>query len=197
MRGDIATMERLVRTLLLSGFGTAICGSSQPASQGEHLISHFVDMLGDPTRPPAFHGEQIGVTTLTMARLQEKLLDVRAPRVTADPTGAAELTAVFGEELDRSCWTEFAQKRLDERRAEQINERLASDWDRIREAITRIMRPASELESILRRADAPTLHSDLGWPVEFYANAVNHARMIRNRYTFLDFAANCGIPARP
>ena len=197
MRGDIPTMERLVRTLLLSGFGTAICGSSQPASQGEHLISHFVDMLGDPTWPPAFHGEQIAVTTLTKARLQERLLEVRAPRVTADPTDAGKLTAVFGEELGRSCWTEFTQKRLDARRAEEINERLASGWDHIREAITRIMRPASDLESILVRADAPTLPADLGWPAEFYAHAVNHARLIRNRYTFLDLAANCGVPASP
>ena len=192
MRGDIPTMERLVRTLLLSGFGTAICGSSHPASQGEHLISHFVDMLGDPSWPPSFHGEQIAVTTLTMARLQERLLAVRAPRVKADPTDEATLTAVFGEELGRSCWTDFAQKRLDERRAEEVNERLASGWDHIRDAITRIMRPASELEGILHRAGAPTLPSDLGWPGVFYTHAVNHARLIRNRYTFLDLAANCG-----
>jgi glycerol-1-phosphate dehydrogenase [NAD(P)+] len=195
MRGDIATMERLVRTLLLSGFGTAICGSSHPASQGEHLISHFVDMLGDPTWPPAFHGEQIGVTTLTMARLQERLLDMRAPRVTADPTNAVKLTAVFGEELGRSCWTECAQKRVDEHRAEEINDRLAIRWDHIQEAIARIMRPAFELERILHRAAAPTLASDLGWPADFYAYAVNHARLIRNRYTFLDLAANCGLQA--
>ena len=197
MRGDIPTMERLVRTLLLSGFGTAICGSSHPASQGEHLISHFVDMLGDPAWPPSFHGEQIGVTTLTMARLQERLLDVRAPRVTADPTDAGKLTAVFGDELGRSCWTEFTQKRVDERKAEEINERLTNGWDRIREAITRIMRPASDLESILRGAGAPTLPSDLGLPSEFYAHAVNHARLIRNRYTFLDLAANFGMKAIP
>jgi glycerol-1-phosphate dehydrogenase [NAD(P)+] len=74
MAGDIAAMERLVRTLVLSGFGTAIHGSSAPASQGEHLISHYIDMLGDPARPLVYHGEQIGVTTLSMARLQRKML---------------------------------------------------------------------------------------------------------------------------
>jgi glycerol-1-phosphate dehydrogenase [NAD(P)+] len=193
MRGDIATMERLVRTLLLSGFGTAICGNSQPASQGEHLISHFIDMLGDPAWPAAFHGEQIAVTTLTMARLQERLLAMRAPRVTADPTDAAKLAAVFGDELGRSCWADFSQKRIDARRADEVNERLVDGWDRMREAITRIMRPAVELESILHRAKAPTVPSDLGWPAAFYDHAVRHARLIRNRYTFLDLAANCGV----
>ena len=72
-----------------------------------------------------------------------------------------------------------------------------SSWDQIREAITRIMRPAFDLESILHRAGAPTLPGDLGWPAEFYAHAVSHARLIRNRYTFLDLAANCGMPASP
>ena len=37
------------------------CGSSHPASQGEHLISHYGDMLPDAGRPFTFHGEQIGV----------------------------------------------------------------------------------------------------------------------------------------
>lgn len=194
LRGDLATMERLVRTLLLSGFGTAICGSSQPASQGEHLISHFVDMLGDPGWPQAFHGEQIGVTTLTMARLQEKLLAERAPRVVVDATDAASLHAAFGAELGRSCWDEFAQKRLDQRRADAINDVLATRWDRIRDEIGRITLPARDLEHTLQRAGAPTTAAALGWPADFHARAVRQARLIRNRYTFLDFAANVGMP---
>ncbi len=113
VRGDLAAMERLVRTLLLSGFGTAICGNSRPASQGEHLISHFMDMFGDPAWPPAFHGEQIAVTTLTMARLQERLLDSDAPRVRADATDKAALISCLGAELGPSCWADFSQKRLD------------------------------------------------------------------------------------
>ena len=56
LRGDRETMERLVRTLILSGFGTAIVGNSQPASQGEHLISHYIDMFADHARPLIYHG---------------------------------------------------------------------------------------------------------------------------------------------
>src|SRR5439155_7608193 len=67
--GDVGAMEILARTLVLSGLGMTICGGSHPASQGEHLISHYIDMLGEPSWPAAFHGEHIAVTTLTMARL--------------------------------------------------------------------------------------------------------------------------------
>lgn len=197
MRGDLAAMERLVRTLLLSGFGTAICGSSHPASQGEHLISHFADMLGDPAWPTAFHGEQIAVTTMTMARLQERMLQECAPRVTADAADEPRLLAVFGEDLGRSCWQDFSQKRLDARRAEAANARLADRWDRIRGEIERIIRPAANLDRTLQRAGAPKTSDDLGWPRAFYAKAVDNARLIRNRYTFLDFAANSGMAIAP
>ena len=62
-------------------------------------------------------------------------------------------------------------------------------WDRLRERIARCARPAAELEQVLARADAPLQPVDLGWTQRFYRDAVRHAREIRNRYTFLDLAA--------
>ncbi|MEJ7839814.1 MAG: iron-containing alcohol dehydrogenase, partial [Thermomicrobiales bacterium] len=70
---DITSIELLIRTLVLSGLGMTLCGGSYPASQGEHLIAHYLDMRGDDL-PPAHHGEHIAITTLTMARLQADLL---------------------------------------------------------------------------------------------------------------------------
>ena len=110
--GSVEVMESLVRTLVLSGFGTAIIGNSQPASQGEHLISHFIDMFEPEGRPLIYHGEQIGVTTLTMARLQRIMLE-SVPVLSPDTETLDDFVARYGEELGRSCWDEFAQKRLD------------------------------------------------------------------------------------
>jgi glycerol-1-phosphate dehydrogenase [NAD(P)+] len=192
LRGDLAAMERLVRTLVLSGFGTAICGNSRPASQGEPLISHFVDMFGDPSWPPAGHGEQIAVTTLTMARLQERLLEGEAPRVHIDATDEATLVSAFGADLGRSCWADFSQKKLTRKRTDDINAILARDWSRIRTAIGQVVLRSSYLEKVLQRAGAPTTPEALGWPAEFYARATRQARFIRDRYTFLDLAADSG-----
>jgi glycerol-1-phosphate dehydrogenase [NAD(P)+] len=197
LRGDLAAMERLVRTLLLSGFGTAICGNSRPASQGEHLISHFMDMFGDPSWPQAFHGEQIAVTTLTMARLQERLLDGAAPCVIADATDEAALISFFGAELGRSCWADFSQKRLTKKRADEINAILERDWSRICAEIGRIILRSTYLEKVLRRAGAPTTPEALSWPPQFYARASRQARFIRDRYTFLDLAADSGLAIDP
>ncbi|MEX1206298.1 MAG: iron-containing alcohol dehydrogenase [Dongiaceae bacterium] len=192
MAGDHSAMERLVRTLLLSGFGTAICGNSLPASQGEHLISHYADMLPDPGRPFVFHGEQIGVTTLTSARLQEHMLRGPAPILLANTDSEADFVRRFGPALGPSCWKEFAQKRLANGPLEAVNARIAANWPRISAAISGVTLPSETLKQVLCRAGAPTAHADLGWSRGFYEAAVRHAREIRNRYTFFDLAADAG-----
>ena len=193
VNGDLDAMEKLVRTLLLSGFGTAICGNSLPASQGEHLISHYGDMLPDAGRPFTFHGEQIGVTTLTMARLQGRMLDGPPPVVSADRSTEADFMARFGPTLGPACWADFSQKRLTADKAARVNQRIADQWPAIRAAIGAISLHADMLSLVLKEAKAPRRPEDLGWPRASYQAAVQHAREIRNRYTFLDLAADAGV----
>ena len=40
------------------------------------------------------------------------------------------------------------------------------------------------------KSSTPRKPAELGWPASFYATAVKRAREIRNRYTFLDLAAD-------
>jgi len=193
LAGDLEAMRALARTLVLSGFGMTICGGSYPASQGEHLIGHYIEMMAPGNWPDAFHGEQIAVTTLTMARLQERILGGAAPRPRASAVGEAEVVAHFGNELGTACWTAFAAKRLDAAGAEALDARIARDWDAIRARLGAVLRPVSELEAVLARAGAPRRPEDLHWPPGFYREAVRHAREIRDRYTFLDLAADSGM----
>jgi len=193
LHGDLDSMALLARTLVLSGFGMTICGSSQPASQGEHLIAHYIEMMMDPTLPASFHGEQIAVTTLTMARLQERLLAGPAPVVRASRVQASDFEARYGPLTGRSCWQEFDKKRLDADLAEALNRRLAETWTQVAEEIAAISIPANTLEATMTGVDAPAKPEDLGLPVGFYREAVVHAREIRDRFTFLDLAADSGV----
>jgi len=188
-RGDLAVMERLVRTLVLSGFGTAIVGSSQPASQGEHLISHYIDMLAAPGRPLVYHGEQVGVTTMSMVQLQERMLET-TPMVHPDSESLASLTARFGEELGTSCWADFEQKRIDQVRSDDLNHKLESSWDGIAQRIAEILLPSSQIRDVLLAAEAKIAPEEIFLGRDFYQQALLHSREIRNRYTFLDLAAN-------
>ncbi|MCH7794029.1 MAG: hypothetical protein IIA34_06780 [Proteobacteria bacterium] len=54
------------------------------------------------------------------------------------------------------------------------------------------MVPATELDSVLKRAGAPTAPEHPHCPRPFYRDAVRHAREMRNRYTFPDLAADSG-----
>jgi glycerol-1-phosphate dehydrogenase [NAD(P)+] len=193
MRGDLDVMRALARVLTLSGFGMTIAQGSQPASQGEHLIGHYAEMRADPAWPPSFHGEQIGVATLTMARLQERMLADGPPRLAACTADEASVIDHFGRDLGAACWAEFRLKRLDEEAARTLNGRLESSWDAIAARIAAISLPAARLEDVLGRAGAAICPRDLGWPDNFYDGAVRHAREIRNRYTFLDLAADSGV----
>ncbi len=193
MAGDGPAMQRLVRTLVLSGFGTAIAGSSQPASQGEHLISHYTDMFGALDRAFIFHGEQVGVTTLSMARLQEAMLAGPPPVLKPDTQTEMDFIARYGEAIGRSCWSEFAGKLLDVEGAGRLNERLAGSWERITSEISAIFLPSAFLKRVLNRAGAPTTPQEIDLPRGFYETALMRAREIRNRYTFLDLAAGSAV----
>lgn len=190
LAGDPDAMHRLARTLVLSGFGMTLCASSRPASGGEHLISHYLDMMSPPDRAGFFHGEQVGVATLTMAALQERLLQGRPPRVAATAGGRQEVIAHFGSELGVDCWQEFSPKRVRADAVDAFNERLAARWDAIRERIGAVARPAAALREVLAGAAAPRTPADIGAGEGLYRDAVVHARELRNRYTFLDLGAD-------
>ena len=192
LAGDLEAMRRLARTLVLSGLGMCIAGGSYPASQGEHLISHYIEMMGGPGLPASFHGEQIGVTTLTMARLQQRLLEA-APVVRPTVVDAADLAAHFGAETGAACARELASKALSPAAAAALNERLSRAWPAIRDRIAAVHRSVADLQRTLTAAGAPTRPSDLGWPVPFYRSAVTRARQIRSRYSFLDLAGDAGL----
>ena len=187
--GDLGAMGRLARTLVLSGFGMTICGGSYPASQGEHLISHYIEMMPPAGWEEAFHGEQIAVTTCVMARLQERILAGPRPRVKPCVVDRHTLISHFGAETGEACWAEFALKRVDAEKAEQLNAQLERTWPDICEQISRTAISSRQIQSALARAGAPTTFDDIKLPRAFFQGAVLHAREIRNRYTFLDLAA--------
>ena len=189
--GRLDAMRSLVRTLVSSGYGTAIVGSSAPASQAEHLVSHYIDMLGPASRPAVLHGEQIAVTTMSMARLQHAMLQAR-PVLHEDTVTNIDLEGRYGSELGASVIEEFNHKRLDRRRVEELNDRLSDRWSDIRAQVGAVLLSTEKIETTLRAAGAPLRPSDVHLDRAFYEQALLHAREIRNRFTVLDLAAGSG-----
>jgi glycerol-1-phosphate dehydrogenase [NAD(P)+] len=73
--GDVDAVGVVMEALLLSGLSMVVAGSSAPASGGEHLISHYLDMKSALYGlHHDLHGAQVGVGTLHCLRLWESIL---------------------------------------------------------------------------------------------------------------------------
>ena len=188
--GDIDAMAALARTLVLSGLGMTLCGGSHPASQGEHLISHYIDMCAPAARGDFLHGEQVGVATLTMSRLQQAMLDRGPPRLRRAAIDRAALSRQLGEAMAAACWDEFSVKQAAASAAAVVAAaQIDRHWDAWRARIAASMVAHERLDEALARAGAPRGAAELGLSHGFYAEAVANARYLRNRYTFLDLVA--------
>jgi glycerol-1-phosphate dehydrogenase [NAD(P)+] len=191
LAGDLGVMRHLVRTLVLSGFGMTISNGSFPASQGEHLLSHYVEMMRAHELPHSFHGEQIAVCTVAMAALQEQILARDTPpQLHPSTVERDDVVRHFGPVVGDACWRELELKRFDAAATEVLNARLAQQWDDIRARIASVGLGATTLRSVLAAAGAPIEPRQLGWSAALFEDARHHAREIRNRYTFLDLAAD-------
>lgn len=195
LTGDLAIMTRLARALVLSGIGMTICGSSRPSSQGEHMISHYIDMMRPDAEQAPYHGEQIAVTTLFMAALQQHVLGLeRPPRLSPQAVAKDQILAHFGERLGELCWRELSGKRFGRDALEKLNARLEAQWDAIRLRIEGVTRSFGQVRAALAEVGAPLRPDDVGWTDERFRRACRHAREIRDRYTFLDLASDGGVP---
>lgn len=186
-------MRALIITLLLSGLGMTLAGGSYPASQGEHLIAHYMEMQHPDVAHATYHGEQIGVTTLYMAQLQHDFLALKeAPQWREAPYTEEKCSHIFSGAALRHVYSEYTVKiqRLGGREA--FNRKLQTRWPEIRDTLHTILLPRKNLAAALQRLQAPQLPADLGWDNSCFADATRYAHLIRNRFTFLDIAALTG-----
>jgi glycerol-1-phosphate dehydrogenase [NAD(P)+] len=191
-KGDPEATLALVRLLVLSGLGMLLVGSSHPGSMGEHGISHYIDMLLHP-HPGSLHGEQVGVASVTMARLQAKILSHEEPPwVAARAVDEKAMQRRYGP-LAEDCLAVMRAKRLSAERARALNARLEVRWPELRRRLQAIAVVPEQLERALREAGAATRPEDLSIAPAFYRQAVLHAREIRERYGMLDLAADAGL----
>ncbi|HLL23966.1 MAG TPA: iron-containing alcohol dehydrogenase [Kofleriaceae bacterium] len=191
---DLVAMRHLVRTLVLSGLGMTLAGGSYPASQGEHLVSHYLEASWPAGVPRPLHGEQVGVCTLAVAALQTRILARATPPALAPSTVTeAALAHRFGAERGAAYWAELRHKQLDPVRTDAANARLARDWDAIRARIDRVRIATDALAGVLVAAGAATTPEAIGCSRGLFEEAMRDARLQRDRYTFLDLAADAGL----
>lgn len=193
-QGDRDATGYLQRVLTLCGLGVAFTGVSNHGSMGEHQISHYIDCFAGERHPGTLHGQQVGVASLTMARLQQRLLARETPPVVR-PTriDPADMARRMGPTIAAQCLAEHRKKALDEAGAARMNATLAEIWPALREELRAFALPHQEMRKMLAAAGGATTARELGLDPAFYREAVRHAREMRNRYSMLDVADDAGL----
>lgn len=192
--GDIDSLAMLTRIAAIMGLGTSFTGTTHSGSMAEHMISHCIDMFAGADHPGTSHGEQVGVTTLTLSALQNQLLGAEGPPE-VKPTRIPDerLTARYGTDFAAMMTEQTAKKAIDQAKADAINERFAKDWDGFAEPLRQVMLPLTRLEDAMTAAGCQQTAEDLGLAPAFYRQIVADGRFTRDRFTALDLADDSGL----
>lgn len=186
---DSKSIEILMKILLISGIGMTIAGGSYPASQGEHMIAHAHEMFFNRAEhiinkaKRNLHGEEIGVTTLTMAEMQEKLLRGK-PKLRANDFSTEQMISLAGSDIATQ-----ARKAFDGKYAlvsHSTAEDILKKWDDVAAKLAPVMIESKKLKEVLEAAEAPISCTALKWNAKDYDATVGYARYTRERFTFLD-----------
>ena len=192
--GDLQAVGVLQRALTLTGLGVCFTGVSNHGSMGEHLVSHWIDMFAGDSHPGSTHGQQVGVASLAMARLQARILAMEAPPpVRPTIVDEAGMLRRYGPEIGAQCAAEFRRKAMDGAAADAINARAAALWPEFRRELLAFALPLETMRTALAAAGGPTDAAGMGLPAPVWRDAIRYAREIRNRWSFLDWADDAGL----
>jgi glycerol-1-phosphate dehydrogenase [NAD(P)+] len=203
--GDGEAMDQLIEGLVMSGLAMQSYQSSRTASGAEHQFSHLWEGegLGRDDDPPLSHGFKVGVGSIAIAALYERVLDRDLGDMDIEAARASWPTR---EELEREVRAAHTTPGLAEAAVDQSLSKYISDdelaerlellreiWPDLREKVAEQLMPAGQLREMLEEAGCPTSPEEIGLGWEDFKATYSRARMIRSRYTVLDLAAETGI----
>lgn len=202
-RRDRDAVDRLSASLMLSGFAMTVAGNSSPASGGEHLVSHYLDMTAYAHGlPHDFHGCQVGVGTIAAAFLYQRLTELDPHSIDIERRVAHLLPWDDYREVLRDRFGTLYEAVLPHSECayptpEQLSSRLRllfDRWEPLLSEVRRTLRTHESIEDELRRADCPVRFSDIGVADRERAFAsIAWAKDIRSRYTILHLAWDLGL----
>lgn len=203
--GDQEAMDSLIEGLIMSGLAMQAHQSSRPASGAEHQFSHLWEGegLGRDQDPPLSHGFKVGMGSIAIAALFERVLQRDLANLDVDAACEAwpswEATeknvrrAYSGSKLEDAAVKETEAKYVDANALRDRLNLLREVWPELRGKVERQLMPADELREMLQAAGCPTSPEEIGLSREAFKATYFRAQMLRKRYTVLDLAVEAGI----
>ena len=210
-RDQPEAVAMLMEALWISGFSMALAGTSAPASGGEHLWSHRIDMMRhDASLPPlALHGAQVGVGCIQIKPLFEQALRI-TPDEIEDLLQKPLQNPSEGEYAKLQEWIDLrhsdlkprsrnsifkqAEKKYSPDLRKKIRKGIGKNWKNIAAELKKAKNHAELVFQALKKANAPMEPEDLGLIREEAQRIITVCKDIRNRFTILDLTAELALP---
>lgn len=187
---DPVALQALFEALFYSSVAMTMTGTSSPASGGEHLISHTLDMLAiRDNKKHDLHGRQVGVGSILSAAIYEKVMQLEKPVFYEVPQ---QVSQAFWGSLFPIVEEEYQQKLVRVKQAVDYLQQPAN-WQLFKKTIQPGLVPAIQLKKCLLEAGAAHRFEDIRYdgialPREKFVDIVTHANQMRQRFTILDLA---------
>ncbi len=201
--GKESAITSLIEGLMLGGFAMQWSKTSRPASGAEHQFSHLWNMEHHTHQGETpSHGFQVGVATLAVTRLYEKLL--ASPVEQLDVEGCCKIWLEW-EDLEKNAVeifqnTDFLDIVITQSKEKYISkeelavqlEKLKAIWPELKEKLKNQLVPSEKLEESLRLVGAPVAPEQIGISKERMKSSFLRAWYIRSRFTVLNVAVRTG-----
>jgi glycerol-1-phosphate dehydrogenase [NAD(P)+] len=176
--------------LIYTGLAMTLIGTSSPASGGEHLFSHTLDMMSFiDGHPHDLHGRQVGLGTIIAAELYARLFALETPVVHSVPL---EINTAFWGPVSDAVAEQYSAKLNKYYLLADVIQRH-SGWQALRVELKPYTIPPAAVAGRLERAGAARKLSDIDCSRTRAKRALLHMHQIRSRCTIIDLAWLTGI----
>jgi glycerol-1-phosphate dehydrogenase [NAD(P)+] len=187
-----AGVQKLMFSLIDSGFCMLDFGNSRPAAGAEHYMSHYLEMkLLREGRPAVLHGAKVGLSSIYVADLYARLRQIgraeamqrlEAARLPDRSAEVQRIRSVYGPIADKMIREQAPFMDLSHEAFVRLKQRISDHWDDI-QALAADVPDAQWFSDCLRQAGGAAKPGDLGLSDKEVQQALLDAHLLRNRFT--------------
>ena len=201
---DPEVLGKIMEGLVLTGVAMSLYGNSRPASGCEHHMSHYWEMWFEQRGlRPVPHGTQVGVATVLVLKLAEKLrgtkVDFDAARESArsysPEAWERAIHRAYGPAAEGVIALEEASRKNESAGRLARIDAIQSHWEEITALLAELPGSAEVME-LLRSLQSPCLPEEIGVDGRLLRDTLLYAKEVRPRYTLLQMAWDLGVLER-
>lgn len=191
-------LQHLFELLIISGLGMSWMEGSYPASQGEHMLVHALEVNYPEKTQHYFHGELVGVASVTLHQIQKNLWETEPIKPEVVPHNFINtlydlnmLSTVVDKDIVEECKSGLAEKQnLLQEQWEAVCQKLFYEkkW-REDKVFSSCLQEGSKIKNILQKIGAPLAPRDISLEESSYFGTLAWTHLTRNRFTSLDVRA--------